>query len=99
MTLQGKLFQQWGVPVLTRRVPAEPGYNDALKDLILARQGEPGGTMIGVVDGDKTRSDLLRWDDPLVEPLKGWILDAAEAMNRDHHAGADSKGNQVTMTA
>lgn len=99
MTLRGELHNHWPVSVFTRQAPAEPGYNEALTDLILAQQHEPGGTMIGVVDGDKTRSDLLRWDSPLINPLKEWILDAAEAMNAAHHAGINSRGVPVGMIA
>jgi hypothetical protein len=91
-TITGETHELWATPVLTRWVPTEPGYTDRLRDLILRRQYDPGGTMIGVVDGDKTRSDLLRWPEPEIEPLREWIIDGAEAMNAHVHAGVDSTG-------
>lgn len=99
MTFKGDLHQMWPVPVLCRVIDAAPGYNDALRDLILSRRAELGGTMIGVVDGEKTRSDLLRCDDPVIEPLRGWILDLAEAMNSRCGAGYNSHGHPVAMVA
>lgn len=98
-TVTGEAHELWATPVLTRRVPADSGYTDRLKDLILRRQHDPGGTMIGVVDGDKTRSDLLRWPEPEIEPLREWIIDGAEAMNAHVHGGVDSAGHQVPMMA
>lgn len=97
--LTDNVLDLWATPVLTRRVPAEPGYTDRLRDLILSHQNDPGGTMIGVVDGDKTRSDLLRWNNPEIPPLRDWILDAAEAMNAHTRSGVDSTGRQVPMVA
>lgn len=98
-TVTGETHDLWATPVLTRRVPAEPGYNDRLKDLILRHQSDPGGTMIGVVDGDKTRSDLLRWPEPEIELLREWVLDGAEAMNGHTRSGVSSTGRQVPMVA
>jgi len=98
--LTGEMHALWPTPVLRYRVPADPGYNDALRDVILRRQADPGGTMIGVVDGDKTRSDLLRWPQhEVIDPLRSWIIDAAEAMNMNATAGINSRGEQVDMIA
>ncbi len=99
MNLPGELQQLWRTPVLTFRSTASGAYNEQLKELILRRQTDPGGTMIGVVDGDKTRSDLLRWPEPIIAPLKHWILDAATTMNTYAQCGTDSQGREVDMIA
>jgi len=98
-TVTGEVHSLWGTPVLMRQVPAEDGYAARLRDIILRKQHDPGGTMIGVVDGDKTRSDLLQWSEPEIDPLREWILDGAEAMNAHVNAGVASNGQQIPMIA
>ncbi|MEU7822997.1 TIGR02466 family protein [Catellatospora sp. NPDC049133] len=97
--MKGQLHSLWSTPVLAFRPPAPDGFNDRLRELILARQSDPGGTMIGVVDADKTRADVLRWPGPEVDQLRSWILDVAEAMNGHVGAGADSRNRPVAMIA
>ncbi len=99
MSLTGERHDLWPTPVLMRRVQAPAGYNTQLKDLILARQARAAGVAAGVVDADKTRSDLLRWEDPLIDVLRGWILDVAGSMNAQVGAGRNAVGEDVDMVA
>jgi hypothetical protein len=99
MSLTGQWQNLWTTPILVRHVPAPPSYNDQLKDLILQRHAQTSGIAAGVVDADKTRSDLLRWNDPLIDPLREWISEAAETMNATVAAGRTSNGAEVPMHA
>ncbi|MFJ2087543.1 TIGR02466 family protein [Micromonospora chokoriensis] len=99
MELIGEAHTMWHTPVLARRVPVPDGYNPQLRELILDRQRRQEGTTAGVVDADKTQSDLLRWDDPLTDTLKTWIAEAVTTLNGHVRAGQDASGADVDMVA
>lgn len=99
MKLTGERHDLWPTPILTCQVAPPDGYNDQLRTLILSRQTEEEGVKAGVVDANKTRSDLLRWDDPLIKLLREWIFDVADAMNSHVGAGRNTIGAEVGMIA
>ncbi len=96
MTVVGEWHDLWATPVLVTQVDAPENYNVELRELILRK--DPRYT-VGVTDGNKTRPDLLRWDDDLIQPLREWILDAAEFMNAEAGAGTSVEGVSVPMIA
>ncbi|WP_435058075.1 2OG-Fe(II) oxygenase family protein [Streptomyces sp. bgisy060] len=89
----------WDTPLYTRTINPDPTSNDALRTLILERTRTTPNSTVGVRDADKTTSDVLRWDHPAIDQLRGWILDAADALNQHVGAGRDAAGQDVAMVA
>lgn len=89
----------WGTPLYTRSVDPDPAVNDALRDLILERTRRVPSSAVGVRDADKTTSDVLRWEHPAVDQLRGWILDAVGALNDHVGAGRNAAGQEQQMVA
>jgi uncharacterized protein (TIGR02466 family) len=89
----------WGTPFLRRMTDAPPGYNQELVDIIRQAQNEAPGTTAGVVDAQKSRSDLLRWEHPVIEALRDWIVQAALDLNARVDAGRNPRGEEVDMVA
>lgn len=99
MDLTGAWQDPWASPVLVANVATDDDYNSRLRDLILQRQQAAPGTTAGVVDAAKTKSDLLTWSDSLIDPLRAWIGQVADALNHQVNAGQDSLGREVDMVA
>lgn len=99
MNLKGELSTRWGTPFLVHQLETPDGYNAALRELLLEREHSKAGTTVGIVDATKTTSDVLRWDHPLVNPLRGWILDVGESMNHHVGAGVTATGEPAPMIA
>lgn len=89
----------WGTPLYTRAVAPDPAVNEELRELILERTHSVPSSAVGVRDADKTTSDVLRWEHPAIDQLRGWILDAACAMNDHVGAGRDTAGQEQPMVA
>jgi uncharacterized protein (TIGR02466 family) len=89
----------WGTPFLRRSTGATPAYNAELVTFVRAVQEEGHGTTAGVFDAEKSRSDLLRYDAPVIEVLREWIVTAASQMNQLTGTGHDSHGEPVGMIA
>lgn len=98
MSASGHWHSVWGTPILTAQLPDNATYLNRLKSLILAEQENSPGQGAGVVEAEKTRSDLLKWNDPLINPLRGWIADVADAMNAWTGVGVED-GHQLEMIA
>jgi len=75
------LLELWPTPFLLRQIQRPAGYDEALRRLLLEREESNSGPGVGTVDATKTTSDLLRWDEPQIQPLRSWILNAVEDMN------------------
>ncbi|MEU5108445.1 TIGR02466 family protein [Streptomyces sp. NPDC021354] len=89
----------WGTPLYTRTVNRDLASNEALGDLVMERTRTSVSSSVGVRDADKTTSDVLRWRHPAIDQLRGWILDAACALNDQIGAGRDMAGQQAPMVA
>ncbi|MEU0030833.1 TIGR02466 family protein [Streptomyces sp. NPDC006335] len=99
MKITGEHANLWATPFLVHEVDAPDGYNEALRQLFLERERSSAGTKVGIIDATKTTSDVLRWNDPLIDPLRGWILDVGEAMNSHTGAGLTTTGAPAQMIA
>jgi uncharacterized protein (TIGR02466 family) len=89
----------WHTPLYTRAVDDGPDVNDALRTLILDHTRTSPISQVGVKNADKTSSDVLRWQHPAIDQLRGWITDAACALNDNVGAGHDSTGQDAPMIA
>ncbi|WP_327357781.1 TIGR02466 family protein [Streptomyces sp. NBC_01304] len=89
----------WETPLYTQNINPDPQVNAALRDLVMDRTRTAPNSAVGVLNADKTSSDLLRWDHPAISQLRGWILDAADALNAHAGTGQDSDGQAAAMVA
>jgi uncharacterized protein (TIGR02466 family) len=99
MTLREHAQVLWPTPFLRRSITRPTGFDAALVAVIREHQASIQGDTIGMVDGEKSPSDLLRWQDPTIDTLRAWILDAALELNAWSGAGRDSRGQDVDMIA
>ncbi|KOG63993.1 hypothetical protein ADK76_10795 [Streptomyces griseoflavus] len=89
----------WGTPLYTRTIDDGPEVNDALHTLVRDHTRCRPSSTVGVRDAEKTTSDVLRWEHPAIDALRGWILEAACTLNRHVGAGQDAAGHQQPMVA
>ncbi|WP_405775687.1 2OG-Fe(II) oxygenase family protein [Streptomyces sp. NBC_01538] len=89
----------WHTPLYTRTVDDGPAVNDDLHALVLDRTRSAPTSTVGVRNADKTSSDVLRWEHPAIERLRGWITDAAWALNDHVGAGRTPSGREAEMIA
>jgi uncharacterized protein (TIGR02466 family) len=78
--------------------PAPPGFNDELVAVIRTHEEGIRDT-IGMVEGEKSSSDLLRWRHPAIDILRDWILDAALQLNAWSVSGTNEQGHEADMVA
>ena len=68
-------------PIGNFRIPEAEPVNRELRRLILEReQSDTAPTQKSNVGGWHSRSDLANWPDPAVASLRGWILEAVNAV-------------------
>jgi uncharacterized protein (TIGR02466 family) len=89
----------WETPLYTRTVDPDTTGNDALRTLVLEHTRTTPTSTVGIRDADKTGSDLLRRRHPEIARLRGWILDAARALNEHVGAGHDTDDQEAAMIA
>ena len=99
MTIMEHQQELWPTPFLQRTVSAPTGFNVNLVETIRAHQRSVAGDTIGMVGGEKSTSDLLRWEHPTIDLLRSWILEAAEELNAWSAAGRTERGDEVDMVA
>ncbi|MET7487661.1 TIGR02466 family protein [Streptomyces sp. NPDC005538] len=89
----------WHTPLYTRTIDDGPAVNDALRTLILDHTQTSPTSQVGVKNAAKTSSDVLRWQHPAIEQLRGWITGAACALNDHVGVGRAPDGQDAPMIA
>jgi len=93
LLVEPTIMNFWPTPLLVKDLGADghdvDAINAELRELVLeaeARQEDP--LQFGVIGATKTSLDILRWDHPTIDWLRGRILEAVQQMSAS--VGADT---------